>query len=237
MLRLATPVDASDKDALAAITGPISSLVRTPMTTVGFTGASHERLELTLESGERRSLVVKRTTTSRDWVAVRSVDRAGREAAILGEPSVAAMWTAFACPYLGFAVAADEIAVVMDDLSPFLFPDVRRPLAEEQEERLLAAIAALHATFWTGAAERSVALDLPMLARPEHYVSVLDAVCAVDPEAAAVLPADLRDSVQRGWTAALERLPPRLFAVMTTPGTEMTPFWEELPRTIVHGDV
>jgi hypothetical protein len=125
----------------------------------------------------------------------------------------------------------------MDDLSPFLFPDVREPLVEDQEERLLSAIATLHATFWSQPEDRSSALDLPLLARPEHYVTVLDACCAIDPEAVAVLPAGLRDSVQRGWTAALERLPARLFALMTTPGSELSPFWEKLPRTLVHGDV
>ena len=237
MLRLDSPHDASEKKALAAITGPIRSLVRTPLITIGFTGASHERLQLTLESGEQRSLVIKRTATSRDWTAIRTSDYAGREAAMLGEPALHAIWAAFACPYLAYAIAGDEIAVVMNDLSPFLFPDVRQPLAEDQEERLLSAIAALHAIFWTAPSDRSVALDLPLLARPEHHVGLIDACCAADAEASASLPAGLRDSVQRGWTAALERLPARLFALMTTPASEMTPFWEKLPRTLVHGDV
>jgi len=237
VLRLPSPRDASDKNALAAVTGPIRSLTRAPLTTVGFTGASHERFELTLESGEQRSLVIKRTPTSRDWMAIRTEDHAGREAAMLGEPALHPMWTAFACPYVAYATAQDEIAVIMDDLSPFLFPDVRQPLTDDQEERLLGAIAALHATFWTEPSSTSVPLDLPLLARPEHHVGLLDACCAADAEAAATLPSSLRDSVQRGWTAALERLPARLFALMTTPANEMAPFWEGLPRTLVHGDV
>lgn len=80
MLRLASSSDASEKKALAAVTGPIRTLTRSPLTTVGFTGASHERLELVLENGRRSSLVVKRTKPSTDWTAIRSGDVIGREA-------------------------------------------------------------------------------------------------------------------------------------------------------------
>lgn len=237
MLRLRSSSDASDPVALAAITGPIRSLVRTPLTTVGFTGASHERLQLTLESGERRSLVVKRTSTSTDWTAIRSADRLGREAALLAEPSLGPIWDAFACPYLAFAMVEGEIAVVMDDLSPFLFPDVRQPLDDDQEEQLLGALATLHARFWTPAGGPAPVLDLPILAKPQVYFGLLDACCAGDPASTALLPDALRDGVTRGWTVALEELPARLFALMTTPAAAMSAFWERLPRTLVHGDV
>lgn len=237
MLRLACSSDAINPAALAAVTGPIRSLVRAPLTTVGFTGASHERLELTLESGTRRSLVVKRTRIATDWTAIRSDDHLGREAALLAEPALAPVWSAFECPYLAFAMHDGDTALVMDDLGPFLFPDVRQPLEADHEERLLGAIAALHATFWTPPEHPSAVLDLPFLARPQHHVGILDACCAGNPAAVAMLPEGLREGVTRGWTAALERLPPPLFALMTTPAAEMAPFWERLPRTLVHGDV
>jgi len=237
MLRLASPDDASDKNALAAICGPIQSITRSPLNTVGYAGAAHERLELVLQGGARRNLVVKRTRPSADWTSIRSGDQTGREAALLAEPALASVWDVFACPYHAFAIDRGEIALVMDDLTPFLFPDVRQPLEPGQEERLLGAIAALHATFWTEAEKSSAALDLPILAGPHHHVGILDACCAADPAAVALLPENLRDSVTRGWTAALERLPPPLFALMTTPAAELSPFWERLPRTLVHGDV
>jgi hypothetical protein len=63
VLRVAAPFEVSGP-ALAAITGPIKTLTRSPLTTVGYTGACHERLEITLETGERRSMVVKRTRPS-----------------------------------------------------------------------------------------------------------------------------------------------------------------------------
>ena len=70
--------------------------------------------------------------------AVRFADPARRrEAAMLQAGELAAMWDAFACPYLAFAAGHDEVALLMDDLSPHLFPDVREPLADEAEERLV----------------------------------------------------------------------------------------------------
>jgi hypothetical protein len=237
LLRLASPSDTDNQQVLEGITGPIRSVVRSPLTTTGFSGASHERLELALQSGARRSLVVKRLRVPNDWIARRTADRTGREAAVLAEPALAPIWSAFACPYVAFAAADGEIALVMDDLSPFLFPDVREPLEESQEERLLVALATLHAGFWTAPGTPSPVLDLPVLASPEHHIGLLDACSAVDPGAVALLPDALRDTVTRGWTAALEPLSAPLFALMTTPPEEMRPFWEGLPRTLIHGDV
>jgi len=234
--RLATVADAIDPTALAAITGPIRSFERRPLKTVGYTGASHETLALALATGESRRFVVKRMKPSTDWTAVRSGDRIGREGAMLAEPALMPVWRAFTCPYVAYAIEGDHVALVMEDLTPHLFPDVRQPIAEEQEERLLHALTAMHAEFWSETGQRPGLLDLPFLARPEHYIGILDACCAVDTRAIGVLPQALAESVSRGWTAALEELPPPLFALMTTPAAEMAPFWEKLPRTIVHGD-
>jgi hypothetical protein len=226
----------SDVEALSAITGPVRTLERSRLTTVGYSAASHERLELTLQTGEHRRLVVKRTRLSADWTARRTSDRQGREATMLAEPALGAIWEAFACPYLAFAADGDEIALVMEDLSPYLFPDVREPLQEEQEEQVLRALATLHAHFWSSPLSPSPSLDLPWLARPEHYAVLLDARSAADPEACAMLPDALRESVTRGWAAALERLPPAATKVLTTPAAELAWLWEGLPRTLLHGD-
>ena len=88
MLRFDDPSQIDDLGALAGITGPIRTLERSRLTTVGFTGASHERFDLLLLSGERRSLVVKRVRLPGDWTALRSADRHGREASLLAEPGL-----------------------------------------------------------------------------------------------------------------------------------------------------
>src|SRR5687768_12482469 len=121
-LRFATPGQTIEPEALAALVGPIRALERVPLHTIGFTEARHERLELILESGERRRFVVKRTRLAADWTARRTNDTRGREAAMLAEPALDAIWDSFACPYVAFATAGDEIALLMDDLSAHLFP-------------------------------------------------------------------------------------------------------------------
>ena len=221
----------TDPEALAAVTGPIRVLDRSPLETVGYTTARHERLDVTLRTGEHRALVVKRIQPSTDWTACRSADRRGREGAMLAEPTLGAMWEPLACPYVAFATEDDDVALVMEDLTPFLFPDVRMPLPEEAEEQLLTALATLHARFWS-----SPALELPWLAQPEHYAGLLDACCAADTGARAPLPELLREGIIRGWARALERLPPAVARVLAAPAAEVAWLWVGLPRTLLHGD-
>ena len=231
IVRFADPAQLADPETLATLAGPIQSLERSPLETIGFTTARHERLEVTLRTGEHRAFVVKRIQPSTDWTSCRSSDRHGREAAMLAEPALGAIWEALECPYLAFAMRDDDVALVMEDLTPHLFPDVREPLAEEQEERLLAALAALHARFWSASA-----LELPWLAQPEHFAGLLDACCAADPQACAPLPEAMRGNVIRGWEAALKRLPPAVTRVLAAPATQVTWLWDGLPRTLLHGD-
>lgn len=231
VFRCADPDRVSKPETLAAVAGPIRTLARTPLKTVGYTAARHERLELTLESGERRGLVVKRFRPSADWTARRTEDQYGREAAMLAEPALDHIWDAFACPYVAFAAADDDVALVMDDLTVHLFPDVREPLRDEQQERLLLSLATLHARFWS-----SPMLGLSLLARPQHYAGMLDARCAADPGAGGALPDALRESVTRGWRIALQRLPPEVTRVLAAPAADLAELWDVLPWTLLHGD-
>jgi hypothetical protein len=231
-LRLATCAALTDADALAPVLGPVASVERAPLATVGFSGARHERLAVALADGGRRALVLKRVPVADDWVARRSADDLGREAALLAEPALAAVWDAVACPYLAFAAEGGEIALLMDDLSPFLLPDVREPIAAEHEERLLRALATLHARFWA-----SPVLDaLPWLARAEHYAGLVDARCGLDPDAIARIPEALGARIARGWAAALGRLPRGAAELLTAPAADVAAAWAGLPRTLLHGD-
>jgi phosphotransferase family enzyme len=230
-LRLPSPAQAGDPEALAALTGSIQALEVSKLDTVGLTGARHERLGLTLQSGERCSLVVKRVRLSVDWIACRTSDRRGREAAMLEEPALGAMWDAFICPYRAYAMGRDEIALVMDDLSSHFLPDVREPVEERQEEALLTGLATLHARFWG-----SPALDLPWLTRTEHYAGVLDPHCASDASARAPLPQAMCEALMRGWAIALPRLSAGAARLVSAPAVEMAGAWATLPRTLLHGD-
>jgi hypothetical protein len=236
VIRLENPAALDGVDAFSAIAGPVRTLERSRLGTIGFSRASHERVNLTLGTGARRPFVIKRTRLSADWTACRSEDRRGREAAMLAEPALGPVWEVFACPYVAFAAQGDEIALVMEDLSPYLFPDVRQPVLEDQEERMLRALALLHARFWTWPGRPSPELALPWLTRPEHYAGLLDASCAADADSAAVLPDAMREQLTRGWAASLQRLPPAVTRVLTAPAAELGWLWDGLPRTLLHGD-
>lgn len=231
VVRLAAPRHAADPAALARVTGPIRSLERAHLNTVGFTGARHERLALTLENDELRHLVVKRIRPSTDWTTRGSGATFGREAGLLAEPALAPVWDVFACPYVAFAAEGADVALVMEDLSEHLFPDVREPLREAQEDALLGAFAALHARFWN-----APALDIPWLARPHSFAGLLDAAVAADGALPRLLPDALRDGLTRGWPLALKRLPPGCAKLMTVPAVELEWLWQGLPRTLLHGD-
>src|SRR6185503_5808718 len=97
------------------------------MATGGYTGVTRERLEFVLESGAIRRLVSKRVALARDWTALRTGDTRGREALLLDHSAFAPVWECFACPYVAYGMGEGEITLVMDDLEPQLFPDVREP--------------------------------------------------------------------------------------------------------------
>src|SRR5262245_48225841 len=168
--RLPDPTTIAEPGTLATVLGPVSDVSATRLETPGFSGSTHMRLTVRLADGTTRHVVLKRTHVADDWLSRRSGDSIGRESLVLGEPALAGVWSAFASPYLAFAAADGEVALLMEDLTPYLLPDVREPIAEEHEERLLAAAATMHARFW-----ESPALDQPWLARPEQLLGLLNA--------------------------------------------------------------
>jgi len=230
-IRLAGADGVADPETLSSIVGPVRAVSRAVLATSGYSSARHERLEITLATGEVRQLVVKHLRPAGDWTARRTGDQLGREALLLAEPSLAGVWDAIVCPYLAYWSGGGEIGLVMNDLSPFLLPDMRAPLSEDQEEQLLMALAGLHAQSWL-----SPALALPWLARAEHYAGFLDAPSAAG-SSLAELPAALRERVRRGWTAAGRLLPAPIAAAMIRPADEVARDWMSLPRTLLHGDV
>jgi hypothetical protein len=229
-VRLTGADDAIDPEKLARLVGPVRSLSCTRLTTSGYSTAQHDRLEITLASGATRRLVVKRVPAT-DWTAHRTGEQLGREALLLGEPALAAVWEPIECPYLAYWSGDGEIGLVMDDLSPFLLPDVRAPLSEDQEERLLVALAELHAQFWS-----SPALDLPWLARAQHYAGFLDSPSASS-DSLIGLPVALRERVRLGWAAASRHVPASIAAALARPAADVARDWITLPRTLLHGDV
>ena len=229
MKSLSRLADLSDPVALSSILGPIRRVREQAMTTVGFTTASHRRLVAEFEDGHEESFVCKQTSPQTDWTAIRTRDMRGREAAILEEPSLAAIWECVSSPYIACARENGTTALLMRDLSPHLLPDVRAPLEVDQEAALLKALARLHARFWDSSEAPAC------LAGSEDFVEVIGPRCAESPSFAA-MPVPLRERIAAGWTHAARRAPRSVTALLHMPAADIVREFFSGPRTVVHGD-
>jgi Phosphotransferase enzyme family len=212
-------------DELEDVIGvPIVSLDVQPLRHNGYSGALLERVDLQLGDGRHERLVRKRVRPATDWPAYLTRDLHGREAMLLAEPRLSGVWEIFECPYVGVNAEDGEVVLLMRDLSECLLPDVDSPLDLEHEERLLAALARLHARYW-----RCDVLDqLEWLAQPQQILSFLG------PEMTAPTSYPLLDMCHSGWTAALDMLP-KSAADWLLQVPHMQPA-AGLPHTLVHGD-
>jgi hypothetical protein len=223
-------------DSLADLTSPASlgavSVREEPLSTVGFSGATHRRLVAMLPSGETRRFVLKLCDPAREWTAVRTGDRVGREWSLLAERALDGVWEAFVSPFVAYAVEGGRSGLLMEDVGAHVFPDVREPIARAHEDELLAALARLHARFW-----RSPALAIPWLARASSTSELVLPAVLDDTAALALMPPPLRERLRLGWDAALARLSARAAGVLRRPARLVHERWADLPQTLVHGDV
>ena len=228
--RLEHPHELADPEALAAILGPVAELRREPMEAPGFTGARFERLSLRLGDGALRKLVLKRARLDSDWTAWRTADAFGRAALPLDEPALAGIWEVYACPYVAHAVADGEVGLLMDDVGPYLLPDVRQPLEEASEDLLVDSLARLHARFWNASE-----LDNPRLAAPARVLGMLGPRHARELGTSDGL-APVVERARRGWEFAFQHLPASIVTRLSQPPEDIVGAWGPLPRTLLHGD-
>ncbi len=111
-VHLARLRDLSDPTQLSTVLGPVARGERTPIGRLGHSGATHERLQVQLQNGDRLALVLKRTQLSDDWTAFASGDGLGREVQLLRTSALGAVWDAFANPYVACAVEPDQIGLL-----------------------------------------------------------------------------------------------------------------------------
>ena len=224
----------ADSTVLESLLGPLASVRREPLQgqTSGFSNSRHELLHVVRREGPALTLRLKRTHVGEDWLArLMRATPPGREAMLLAEPRLQDAWKAFARPHLAYAVEGSEVALLMEDHSDRCVPDVREPVALETEERLLAAIADLHARFW-----QAPVLTLSWLTQPEWYADILGPHQAGDEAALRGAPQSIRDGVREGWRDARTLLPAAVTARLTRPAAELWRDWADLPRTLIHGD-
>lgn len=220
----------TDRTSLQSILGPVAGIVSQPLETGGYSGSRHYRLQIQLRSGAERHLVLKLIHLERAWTAYRTGDAVGREAALLAEPQLHGIWDVFRCPYLAYAAENGELGVLMEDLSEHLLPDVDSPLTEAQEDRLLTALAAMHAHYWG-----SHLPQVPWLTSPERLLPVLSPA-AGEEEARRGPSLPLFDLVTRGWTEAYARLTDSTIELLNRTREDLPRQCAALPRTVIHGD-
>jgi hypothetical protein len=227
ILRLDRLADLTTLEPLGVV-----SVQEEPLSTVGFSGATHRRLVAVLSSGETRRFVLKLCDPAREWTAIRSGDRVGREWCLLAERALHAVWEAFVSPYVAYAVEGSRSGLLMEDVGAYVFPDVRQPIALGSEEELLAALARLHARFW-----RSPALSISWLGRASWTSELVTPSVLDDTAALALMPPVLRERLRVGWDVALARLSRRATGLLRCPARIIHEAWADLPQTLVHGDV
>jgi len=232
MHRFDTIADLTKPESLRNLTGPIVQINTEPFSAIGFSHSKFDRVEVLLQTGLTRKFVLKQTNIKADWLSHRTNDLVGREGALLNEKPLAKVWTKIHCPYVAFAQEAGFTGLLMDDFSDYLFPDVRNPLVETAEDIIVDAIASLHALFWNSPEIKK----LSWLAGPSTYLWMLgpqdhpqDKYCAP--------PDRLLTAMTEGWKIALQRLPPVVRDYLTKPPNEIFEPWQDLPITLMHGDV
>jgi hypothetical protein len=224
--------DLIDPAALGSLLGPVDSVEVLPFVQLGHSGATFERVHVRLHSGGRTALIIKRIQPALNWTALRTGDGVGREMQLLQAPTLAGVWSAFVNPYVAYAAASGEIALLMEDLSDHVRQDLdvpdQAPIPVQDEDGLLAALASLHALYW-----QSEATALPWLLQPVVLFSIMGPHAPARPNES-LLP--LLQQRGRGWHAALARVPRSVAELLTQPPDVLARRCQDLPPSLLHGD-
>jgi len=231
MVRFESIPGLTNPELLCKLTGPITSINKTLLSAVGFSGSVLERVEIFLQSGIKRNFILKYTRVKADWLSQRAKDQVGREAELLSDPGLSGIWKSIHCPYVAFAAENGQTGLLMDDFSEYLFPDLREPVDLKSEDLILNTIASLHASFW----ESSEIKKTNWLTNPYNYLEVLGPG-EHESDKFAPPPDHLRKSIREGWNIALELLTPEIRNILIKPAREIFEPWKDLPVTLLHGD-
>jgi len=207
---------------------PVRSVERQSLKTSGFSGSAHEKIVLKFENEESTTLVLKHIYPSLDMTIWRSGNISNREVMLLDDKEMDDVWNIFQSPYIAYAMEDHNSALLMHDVSKNLFPDVREPVLQEQEDLILQKLARMHAYYW-----QHKILSKTWLASQDIFFSFLGPR-APEEEKAAGRKHPLFDFVHNGWDLALQLITPDIRDFILNPPIEkMT---EGLVKTLIHGD-
>src|SRR4030095_1698558 len=113
-------------DFLVPIFGDIVSIEKEILKgSSSFSGSRHEKIILHYKNKSPVTLVLKIVSPSRDMTIWRSGNFPNREASLVGCEELHEIWDIIQSPYVGYCSEKEESALLMYDLSSYLFPDVR----------------------------------------------------------------------------------------------------------------
>lgn len=207
----------------------VDGAVEEPFPNDGWSGASMTRLR----SDDGRSFILKGDSLERDWIARATADRPVLREAWFAAHGPDLPWPVRA-PYLGagWDKARGEVGILMPDLSDVLF-DWETPLTVPQLDRVLDALAALHANPWGEGLDRGADHWTPWRER-------ITLICRSSLERPGPARDAVADRLLPGWDAWDRLATPAARAVIALLDADPSPLLEALakePLTLIHGDL
>jgi hypothetical protein len=206
----------------------------------GWSGATFA----SLEDRDGRRFILKRTSLSRDWIARATRDEALREGWMADRPPGSLALIAPSVPYLGAASDGDGAAILMPDLTTELIawerPGHDPSIDRGTLERILRAIARLHAVPWSRVLEAAAARDG---AAPPPWCPLDLRLTLLAPSSAARYAAEgnpVGDRFLEGWDAFSRYAPGNAWSLVERLGSEPGPLVAalgRLPAVGLHGDL
>jgi len=158
----------------------------------------------------------------------RSGNFPNREASLVGCEELHEIWDVIQSPYVGYCTEKEESALLMYDLSPYLFPDVRERVSVHDEELILQTLVQLHAKFW----QKELGC-VSLLASQDLYFDFLGPNASTE-ERKLGRTHPILDAAEQGWKLVTENLSAELSSFILNPPIEK--FTAGLPKTLIHGD-
>lgn len=198
--------------------------------TDGFSGAEFSRIRLLHSAGRETNLILKEVNLKEDWFSFRTNDTLGREAALLNVPELDSLFEMFFLPYHMVGITPSKIGLLMEDVSDGLFPSERIELDQRDQDFMIDKLAELHATYW----ESPIMESLPWLHQMEDFIYIMGPQNHLN--YTGNWGNSLPQMVKESWEMAMTLLPCRLQELFLLAASDITRQWEDLPRTLVHGD-
>lgn len=214
---------------------PVGSVVLEPMVLKGWSSTEADFFAVLVDDDRHPSAVIKRITWSRDWHAIATDDRRGREVAIWEREVLDRLPVGIAHAVLAAARFPDGAALMMRDLTDFMLPE-DTPLSLDREMGVLRSMAALHAAHWQNPPLRALG---DAVCRLERMISrssptTLAALSTVVPDN------ELVTVFPTGWERLPEVIDPGVARNLRALADDPAPAVAALaayPQTLLHGDL